>query len=229
MFGLAERQLVPEILDALSPDDPRAKRSRADLRRINGLMGNARIIASLVNRHAEPRPGARFVEIGAGDGQQTLRVARRLAPQWPDAKLLLLDINPSVASDTQRAIEALGWSVEIVAADVFDWSGGDRASHDVAWVNLVLHHFERKDLERLMAALAARARVVVAAETRRTVPSLLAAWATALIGANDVTRHDAPASVRAGFRGRELAAAWPGPTVFEGLRPPFTHAFVGTA
>ena len=229
MFGLAERRLTPEILDELPADDPRAVRSRADLKRINWLMGNARTVARLVNDHANPRPGARLVEIGAGDGHQSLRVARRLAPRWPNAALTLLDINPSVPDGITEAIEALGWSVEVRRADVHDWANEGGNPFDAAWVNLVLHHFEGAELRALMGALARRARTLIAAETRRTTPSLLAAWGTVLIGANDVSRHDAAVSVRAGFREGELGEAWPGATAFEGLRPPFTHAFAGTA
>jgi hypothetical protein len=49
-----------------------------------------------------------------------------------------------------------------------------------------------------------------------------------VLGANDVTRHDAVASVRAGFRERELSALWPQDRAWT-LREcgvfPFTHAF----
>ena len=236
-FGLDRRRIVPEILDGLSADDPRAVRSRGDLRRINWLMGNASVIASLVNRHAEPRAGARFVEFGAGDGRQSLRVARRLAKRWPNASLTLLDINPSVSDATRRRIEGLGWRVEVVARDVFGWAGqgSDQGSEqggepfDAAWANLVLHHFDDDALAELLKALARRAQVVVAAETRRTIPSLLAAWGTALIGANDVSRHDALVSVRAGFRDGDLTALWPATALEDGRRGPFTQAFAGRA
>jgi hypothetical protein len=39
-----ERVVKPEILDDLPMDDPSARASRADLRRINFLMGNERWI-----------------------------------------------------------------------------------------------------------------------------------------------------------------------------------------
>ena len=43
------RVLEPEWLDELPPQDPRAVRSRADLRRVNWLMGNARLIARVLS------------------------------------------------------------------------------------------------------------------------------------------------------------------------------------
>ena len=54
---------------------------------------------------------------------------------------------------------------------------------------------------------------------------VVAARAVGAIGANAVTRHDAPASVRAGFHGAELSRLWPGEVGFEGRRGPFTHGF----
>jgi hypothetical protein len=49
------------------------------------------------------------------------------------------------------------------------------------------------------------------------------------LGANDVTRHDAVASVRAGFRGREISGLWPQAApdwrLSEHAVFPFTHLF----
>ncbi|TIT57630.1 MAG: hypothetical protein E5W90_37770, partial [Mesorhizobium sp.] len=67
MSGLEQRQLEPEILDGLAGDDPRALAARRDLRRINALMFQARIMASLLWKFV-PRPPRRILEIGAGDG-----------------------------------------------------------------------------------------------------------------------------------------------------------------
>jgi hypothetical protein len=49
-----------------------------------------------------------------------------------------------------------------------------------------------------------------------------------VLGCNAVTRHDAVVSVRAGFAGKELSAAWP-PGAWqleERVAWPFTHLFV---
>ena len=53
------------------------------------------------------------------------------------------------------------------------------------------------------------AKAFVACEPRRSAFALLGARMVFALGANDVTRHDAVASVRAGFRGRELSGLWP--------------------
>lgn len=222
------RVLVPEILDELAHDDPRAVRSRGDLRRVNWLMGQAPIMAGLLTRHGAGGKGLRLLEIGAGDGTPMARLARRLAGRVPDASVTLLDMAPAADVRALDAIRRTGWSVEVVAADAFDWLEGD-GRFDAVIANLFLHHFERAALERLFALVARRTDLFAATEPRRDAPSLFASRLLPLIGANDVTRHDAPASVRAGFSGSELSEAWGaaggGPVLEERRRGPFTHAF----
>jgi len=61
------RRVVAELLDALPPDDPRAARSRRDLRVVNRIMGHAGTLAHALDTVATRQP-LRLVELGAGDG-----------------------------------------------------------------------------------------------------------------------------------------------------------------
>jgi len=72
------RALHPELLDTLPAQNPSAIGSRRDLRRLNNLMGHARIIARSLKKIFPNEPPSRILEIGAGDGQLLLRVARLL-------------------------------------------------------------------------------------------------------------------------------------------------------
>src|SRR5687767_2747548 len=66
------RRVEPEWLDELPADDPRAVRSRRDLRLVNRIMGHASIIArALASCATSGSP--RIAEIGAGDGTLMLR------------------------------------------------------------------------------------------------------------------------------------------------------------
>ncbi len=194
-------------------------------------MRQAAIADALVARHlTAPAGPMRLLELGAGDGHAMLRLARRLAPRHAGAHLTLLDMAPAISEGTLAGYAALGWRVDVVTADAIAWLAATERSFDLALANLFLHHFEAADLSRLMHALAPRTRLLVATEPLRTMPSLVGAALVGLIGANDVTRHDAPASVRAGFRGSDLGALWSpscGEVLEEGTRFPFTHAFVG--
>ncbi len=223
---LAARRVGHELLDAMPPEAPAAGASRRDLRRINALMFQTRIMSRLLGAHVS-RPRS-VVELGCGDGHATLGLARAMAPAWPGASLVMVDAQPVVSADVRAEIEALGWTVEVVTADVFDWLGR-AAPTDVAVANLFVHHFDGSALSRLLSGVSAVSRTFVATEPRRSAFALLAAGSVGAVGANAVTRHDAPASVRAGFRGRELTRHWAGEVLFEGARGPFTHAFVASS
>ena len=87
----------------------------------------------------------------------------------------------------------------------------------------------RVDLQHLRAAHEPERRGDSACEPRRSRFALRASRLLGLIGCNDVTRHDAAASVRAGFAGRELSALWPdeaGWQIDERPAAPFSHLFV---
>lgn len=226
---LSRRCVEPEILDALAPDDPGAIASRRDLARLNAIMFQPGIMAALLSDRL-PAPPRRILEIGGGDGGFMLAVARRLTRRWgpaADVELVLLDRQAVAAPGREAAFAALGWTLRRVEADVFDWLKGADKNFDAVTVNLALHHFPDADLARLLSGLAASAPVFAATEPRRGRFPLVASQLVGAIGANDVTRHDAPVSVRAGFAGKELSALWParGFAIEEGPRGLFTHAF----
>jgi hypothetical protein len=229
--GLQLRRITPEILDSLRSDDQRAIASRRDLRRLNRIMGQARIMAGMLQSHL-PRPPRRILEIGGGDGSLSLAVARRLAPYWRDVTLTIVDLASIVPGETRTAFASLGWTVEAIAADVFQWAAEQPpALYDAIIANLVLHHFRDEQLLGLFRQAAGLAPVFLAAEPQRAGFALSAARMTWVIGCNDVTRHDAVVSVRAGFRDAELTQLWPaGATVLEERqRGLFTHVFAARA
>ncbi|MDX8517357.1 methyltransferase domain-containing protein [Mesorhizobium dulcispinae] len=232
MTALAQRSLAPEILDGLAADDARALRSRRDLARINALMFQAPIMASLLRKFL-PKPPGRILEIGAGDGTSMLKVARRMARHWQHVELTMLDrvglVTPKLTAD----FAALGWTVQTVTADVFDWAEqADDRCFDAITVNLFLHHFDDAGLLRLFSLLRRKAPLILASEPLRTGFALTAARLLPAIGVNDVTRHDAVQSVRAGFRGNELSDFWSaagGSPLEERRAGLFSHVFVGEA
>jgi hypothetical protein len=203
-----KRIVQPEWLDTLPPDDPRARRSRHDLRRVNRCMGHAHLMISALAQALPDRPPEKITELGAGDGNFLLSIAQRCALRWPAVKVTLLDLQNNVPAQTLAGFATLGWRPDMVVTDVFDWpltagAGG------VVIANLFLHHFEDERLAGLLRLIAARAEVFIALEPRRAAGPLFFSRLLWGIGCNDVTRHDAVISVRAGFSGAELSALWP--------------------
>ena len=226
---MSPRVLQAEWLDELAPGDPRAIRSRADLRRVNALMGSARLISRAMGKHLEEGKPLRIADLGAGDGTLALAVARRL--RRPRVRLMLVDRAPAVHGVTLDGLAALGWHARIVAADVFEFLAAAHEPFDAILVNLFLHHFDDTRLSRLLAAAAQRTRLLVACEPRRAALALAGSRLLWALGCNDVTRHDALASVRAGFAGREIGALWPaaGWRLEESAAWPFSHLFCACA
>lgn len=225
------RILAPEWLDTLAVDDPRAIRSRGDLRRINRLMAAQSLLARPLDALRRDAPAAPLVELGAGDGSLALRLAQRLAKRQPRATLELVDLQPSVSEATRAGFAALGWELRVTRADVFDWLHRPTmagAMAPIVFANLFVHHFEGARLQALLAGLAGRAHAFVCLEPRRASGALLGSYLLGALGCNAVTRHDAVVSVRAGFAGHELSAGWPaagGWTLREGAAGVFGHRF----
>jgi len=188
------RVLVPELLDSLPADHPDAIASRRDLRFLNAVMGNFRWLEKQLTSCAGP--DTLIVEIGAGDGE----LARRVCAQNPDltARYHALDLVPQPAA----------WPAEATwhQADVWSDTGAALLSRaGVVVANLMLHHFDDTGLRRL-GGLIMNCQVVLACEPCRRERHV---WQGRLLFPflNRVTRHDMVVSIRAGFRGRELAAA----------------------
>ncbi len=226
-----------ETLDRLAADAPGAMRSRRDPRRINRMMGSAGIIVRAMSRSR--RKPERIIELGGGDGSLMLALARRLSPAWPRVRLSLLDRQPLVTSRTHAEFERLGWRLEVLCADVHDWAAQARArpqapaQHwDICVANLFIHRFDSGQIAALFDALGRRTDMFVACEPRRGQMPLLASRLVGLLGANAVTREDAVASVRAGFRDRELSRLWPDRAsewrLEEGPAGWFSHRLIAT-
>lgn len=181
------RIVEPEILDHLPHDDPAARRSRRDLRRINFLMGNERwILRSLENY---PDAAASMIcELGAGDGGVAAKIQRR----FPNSRVTACDLAPRPAG-LDPAIE---------------WRGGDIFKEPpprggVLVANLFLHHFEGDDLKRLGRLCKGFDLLIFNEPNRSRTAALLGTLLHPFV--NHVTRHDMQASIRAGFRRGEMA------------------------
>ena len=208
------RVVEPEWLDHLPADDPRAIRSRGDLRRINRLMSTTRLLGEALDPLVAGRTRASIIELGAGDGSLLLRLARSRARTWPPIALGLLDLQPVVAAKTLARYREQGWMADVIHADVFDWlrdtpTNTDADEAPIIVANLFLHHFEGQRLSNLLHGIAARARAFVCVEPRRSAITLMGSRLLGTLGCNAVTRHDAVVSVRAGFTDQDLSNSWP--------------------
>jgi SAM-dependent methyltransferase len=218
-----ERVVEPEWLDELPAQEPRAVHSRGDLRRLNWFMNHAGVLAGALRQRTAPR---RVIDLGCGDGSFALRLAARAG--WSGSEIVLVDRQPVISPSIRDGFAAHGNSVTVIECDVLQ-EFGVIPDADIMFTNLFLHHFHERELAGLLRDAAARCRVFVACEPRRGSLALFASRLVGLIGCNDVTRHDAPASVRAGFRDQELSRMWPDArqwSLHEGRAGLFSHLFI---
>jgi len=205
-------------------------RSRRDLRTLNRIMGHAGLLGDALARNLRTAT-PRIAELGAGDGTLLLRALQK-TPQCKRAEIVLVDTQPAVGAEAIAEYERRGHRVTSAAADAAEWLVAQRPTYDALIANLFLHHLERRALEALFALAAARTSLFIACEPRRARLPLAASHMLGLVGCNDVTRHDAVVSVRAGFSERELSAIWPsgkGWMLTERRAGLFSHVFTAVS
>lgn len=229
-MSVSSRVVLPETLDFLAPDDPRATRSRRDLRRVHRTMRTVSVVKDALRRLNLASPPRRVLELGGGDASLLLRLAKALRPRWPDVSLTVLDRHDVVGAQTRAAYHTLGWQLHVTRQDALEWATGLKTQHyDLCISSLFLHHFDDEALPGLLRAIAASCDGFIACEPRRNTLSHLGSRIIGVIGANRVTREDAVTSVAAGFKGQELTALWPNDEQRWSCREypalPFTHCF----
>ena len=180
------RVLEAEILDHLDPADPRALRSRRDLRLIDGFLGNSRWMLRSLGKLRMTAQGV--VELGAGEGI----LCRWISGILPEITITGLDrIAPP---------ERLASSVRWVRGDFMETLPAVTGS--VCCGALILHHFDTESLRKLGRELSCFSHLLFTEPHRSPFPLAMAGLISPLVG--KVTRHDMPASIKAGFRLGEL-------------------------
>lgn len=181
------RTVVPEILDTLDPGHADAIRSRRDLKRLDWFLGGSRWIVRKAGEHRDVALSG-VVELGAGEGG----LCNALALHLEGCTVTGLDLIPPKVP--------LRDGVEWKKGDVFQTLPGMSAGIGVG--NLVLHHFGDCAL-RSLGGILGQFRLLLFSEPLRHPWSLMLSFlGFPFVGT--VTRHDMPASIRAGFRRGEL-------------------------
>jgi hypothetical protein len=191
-------------------------------------MANALHVSRALARLCRPEAqSARIADLGAGDGQFMLCVARRM--RRPGTEVHLVDRADALDETVVDAFAGLQCKAIPATAEAHDFLARPGPPFDAIVANLFLHHFEAASLRRLLELASQRTALFVACEPRRSRLALHASRLLRLMACNDVTRHDAVASVRAGFRGREVSGLWPDPDHWhleERPARPFGHLFL---
>jgi hypothetical protein len=183
-----ERVIIPEILDSLNPADPRAIRSRRDLRWIDLYLGNSRWIVRQLKKQTSPP--AWIIEIGAGEGD----LCRKVQTSLPSSTVTGLDLIQRPAN--------LPSGIQWIGGDFFQTLPNIDA--DACIGSLILHHFSNEALRELGVRLQAFRSLTFCEPLRSRLSLFLSKLSSSFM--SEVTRHDMPTSIRAGFRPGEIPA-----------------------
>jgi SAM-dependent methyltransferase len=186
-----ERVVQPELLDNADPAG--AAHSLRDLRWINRVGGGYTLATELVARAARGMPSFSLLDAGAGSAD----VSAAIAAKHPRSQVTVADLKPHHVAGCARA----------VAADVLALPFRNK-SFDIAFCSLFLHQFDDEAAVRVLCAFrrVARHAVCVCDLYRHAIPYRAIGATRWLFRWHEITLHDAPVSVAAGFRPDELAA-----------------------
>ena len=182
------RVVVPEILDELSYDDPRAIRSRRDLKLVNWFMRGQSWILKELDELVGSGGVKRIVELGAGDGG----MISACCGKFSEVECIAVDLIPRPVG----VHDDVYWH----EGDLFEYEGYEEGTVVIA--NLFLHHLLEDQLKALGEKAKSIKAFLCAEPYRATVPLYFGKVIYPFI--NDVTRHDMVVSIKAGFKQAEL-------------------------
>lgn len=184
------RVIQPEMLGRAVPEA--ADRNLADLRRINRFFGACRAVQSLVGGLVEPCDSFSLLDVGAGSGD----MATAVQSSYPRASTVSLDLRSSHLQSAPG---------HRVVGDAFQLPFREGA-FDIVLCCLLLHEFSDERAQLLLDRLyriADRALIVLELHRHPFAYRFLPATSW-LFRWSEVTLHDGPASVAAGFLPEEL-------------------------
>lgn len=208
-MDLRERCHDAERMD--DPAVPVAAMAMA-LRELDGLnawLGGYRTSLSLLRRRLLEARGSqcrpvRLLDVGAGGGDTARYLSRWARRREIDLEITLLDIHPAVCRVAAAAVQN-ELHLRIVRADAFRLPFVDEA-FDYVHSALFLHHFPQAEVVGLLTEMrrVASAGVVINDLHRHHVAYHVIRLIGRLFIRSPIVRHDAPLSVRRGFRCGDL-------------------------
>lgn len=204
-FVVPSRRRGVELLDDPSADTAIALRSLRDVALSNRLFGGVSAVL------AELRPvfdealsrgtTLSLLDVGTGLGDIPARAAREAATSGIALRTYGLEISHGLAAGCRAGAGTA------IAGSAIALPFADR-SIDIVTCSQVLHHFETREAEMLLAEMQRVARVrVIVADIRRAWLAAAGLWAASFaLGFHPISRHDGVVSVFRGFRREELGA-----------------------
>jgi len=230
---LRERSADAELMDDRSIAGAELDRALQELRIINRLLGSAgptiEGVAGIWRAAGCPRR-LHILDVGAGSGDVNRALLRWADRRHIDMRITLVDMHPQTCKTAAAYYDGEA-RIQVICADLLRLA---LRPADIVTASLFTHHFSTAQLPAVYRAMlhCARLGIVVNDLHRHWLAWLAIRLATRLFSHNRMIRHDAPLSVRRGFRSAELRALQCEPALANlqiAWRPWFRYLVIGTA
>jgi len=204
---LSVRSELQELMDDHTIGGNELTRALHELRWINRLLGAAwptlEGVAYLWRQAGRPEQ-LTLLDVGAGSGDANALLLRWAAWRNIDLRIVLVDIQLETCAAAAELYKDEP-RIHILCADLLDLAP---RSTDIVTASLVVHHFPAAELPAVFGAMRRAARIgVVVNDLQRHLVAWASIWtATRLFSRSRMIQHDAPLSVRRGFRRADVDA-----------------------
>lgn len=196
---------IIEMMDDLAQDDAALRRSLADIRRINTILGWRRYAVRAVAQQVRASGLRSFslLDLASGSADIPLAIAAWAQRAGIAARIVVSDIHPVMLAVAREQTSATP-NVNVETCDALNPHYGD-GSFDIALCTLALHHFAPEDAVRILRSMARVGQHVLVFDLARARLAHMGALAmTRVLRMDPITRFDAPASVRRAYTVAEL-------------------------
>jgi SAM-dependent methyltransferase len=203
--NLQHRSAALELLDDPTIGGAELQQALAQLRVINQALGAARPtvegVAAFWRAAGQPTM-LTVLDVGTGSGDMSYALLRWAEQHGVRLQLVLVDIHPETCAAAAAAHRSEP-HVTVVCSDLLQLA---LQPVDIVTAALFTHHFSQAQLPAVYYAMRDAARYgVVVNDLHRHLLAWAFIWlATRLLSRNRMIRHDAPLSVRRGFRTADL-------------------------
>ncbi|MBI4588894.1 MAG: methyltransferase domain-containing protein [Candidatus Rokubacteria bacterium] len=204
---LPRAQNAVELLDLPAPPAD-LEESLSDIARLNLYFGGSRVTRVHLSRLiGDRRRGpVTVLDVGSGGADILVELVRRARRRGQRLRVIAVERDRQILEVARRRTRAYP-EISFVQADGLQLPVR-AGSVDAAISSLTLHHVEPVAAPRLLAEMAAAARVgFVVNDLMRSRVGYAVVWlATRLFARNRLSRHDGPLSVRRAYTAEEIRA-----------------------
>jgi len=225
--SLKARRLTPELMDDPNVDPEELRKALRFIRRINRWLGYTKATMSYIERFSvrwKPGELIHFVDFATGSADVPLAILEWADQKGWNVRVTGIDFHERTAQEAIRS--SSDPRLTIVCADALNPPFAPD-SFDYALTSLFLHHLPTNEATQVLANMARVARRgIIAGDLLRNWRAYAGIKLLSSL-ANPIVRHDAPASVAAGFVREEVLAMRKAAGVeFARYRAHIAHRFV---